>query len=130
MILKKFQTKAVTKLLSHSLELINEEGVKKIIFKSPTGSGKTIVIAEFINRFVSSKITEQPCSFIWTTPRRTLTEQSKKKLNKYFINIKKINCSFFDQLNENYIQENEIVFINWESIIWTFYIINILKCST
>ena len=56
MILKKFQTKAVTKLLNYSLELINEEANKKIIFRSPTGSGKTIVIAEFINRFVSSKI--------------------------------------------------------------------------
>ena len=116
MILKKFQTKAVTKLLNHSLELINEEANKKIIFKSPTGSGKTIVIAEFINRFVSSKVNNSSYSFIWTTPRKTLTEQSKKKLNKYFKNIKKIKCSFFDELNENYIQENEIVFVNWESI--------------
>ena len=116
MILKKFQTKAVTKLLNHSLELINEEANKKIIFKSPTGSGKTIVIAEFINRFVSSKVNNSSYSFIWTTPRKTLTEQSKKKLNRYFKNIKKIKCSFFDELNENYIQENEIVFVNWESI--------------
>lgn len=80
MILKKFQTKAVTKLLNHSLELINEEANKKIIFKSPTGSGKTIVIAEFINRFVSSKVNNSSYSFIWTTPRKTLTEQSKKKI--------------------------------------------------
>ena len=63
-----------------------------------------------------SSLNNSSYSFIWTTPRKTLTEQSKKKLNKYFKNIKKIKCSFFDELNENYIQENEIVFVNWESI--------------
>ena len=87
MILKNFQIKAVDKLISKTLELLDQNEGKKIIFKSPTGSGKTIMMAEYLNRIVKDRISKNPVSFIWTTPRRNLTIQSKEKLDKFTIDM-------------------------------------------
>jgi len=116
MILKNFQINAVNKLISRTSELLDQSGEKRIIFKSPTGSGKTIMIAEYFNKIVKDQISKNPISFIWTTPRRTLTEQSKEKLDLFLKKQKNIKCSFFYELIENNIPENEILFLNWESI--------------
>ena len=47
--LKNYQNKAIKKLVSRSEELLEQSGQGKLVFKSPTGSGKTIVTAEFLN---------------------------------------------------------------------------------
>ena len=61
MILKNFQIEAVNKLISRSRELLCLRGEKRIIFKSPTGSGKTIIMAEYLNRIVKDK--ENNCNY-------------------------------------------------------------------
>lgn len=84
------------------------------MFKAPTGSGKTIMVAEFLARFVDD--TGHPlCAFIWTAPRQ-LHEQSKDKLERYFEDSRAMECSFFEDLDDRQIGENEILFFNWESI--------------
>ena len=45
--LKDYQNTAIKKLLTRSKELLEQSGEKKVIFKAPTGSGKTIMTAEF-----------------------------------------------------------------------------------
>ena len=116
MILKEFQINAVEKLILRSRELLEQKGQKKIIFKSPTGSGKTIVMAEYLNRIIKDNFSKKPLSFIWTTPRKTLSIQSKNKLDLFFKKEKIIKCTFFEELSENHIPENEILFLNWEAI--------------
>ena len=64
MILKEFQINAIEKLISRSGELLKQRGQKKIIFKSPTGSGKTIIMAEYINKVIKDNISKKPLSFI------------------------------------------------------------------
>ncbi|PJC31887.1 hypothetical protein CO049_03725, partial [Candidatus Roizmanbacteria bacterium CG_4_9_14_0_2_um_filter_36_12] len=59
---------------------------------------------------------KQPFSFIWTAPRPVLTNQSKQKLENYFETNRAIKCSFFEDLDDRKIDENEILFFNWESI--------------
>ena len=51
MIPRNFQSTAVKKLLSRSEDLFLDGKNKKLIFKSPTGSGKTLMIAEFLKQF-------------------------------------------------------------------------------
>ena len=80
--LKNFQINAVNGLLEKSKRLL-EIGNKSLILKSPTGSGKTIMIAEFIQKFVQSGINKNKFSFVWFAPQ-TLHKQSKEKLEKYF----------------------------------------------
>ena len=60
MILKNLQEKAVDKLILRSFDLLNKTSNKKIIFKSPTGSGKTLMVAEYLKRFVQEKISKNP----------------------------------------------------------------------
>ncbi|MFA5778495.1 MAG: DEAD/DEAH box helicase family protein [Candidatus Paceibacterota bacterium] len=113
--LKDYQNTAIKKLLSRSKELLAQSGEKKIIFKAPTGSGKTIMTAEFLKQLIDDKEIKTPLSFIWTAPRKLHT-QSKEKLEKYYEDTRAIECSDFEDLLDKQIAENEILFLNWESI--------------
>jgi len=114
--LKIYQEKAIEELLAIAKKFLSSPESKRIVLKAPTGSGKTIMMAEFLKRLVNDREIRQPLSFIWIAPRPVLTEQSKKKLENYFENIRTIKCSFFEDLEDRKIGENEILFINWESI--------------
>lgn len=113
--LKDYQQRAVQELLGDSKRLLSQAGSKKLIFKAPTGSGKTIVMAEFLKQFVNDREVRTSLAFIWAAPRK-LHEQSKDKLERYFENSRALECSYFEDLTDRQIQENEILFFNWESI--------------
>jgi len=113
--LKQYQEKAIKKLLNDAKELLKLSGNKKLVFKAPTGSGKTIVMAEFLKQLVDDKEVKQSLSFIWTAPRH-LHDQSRIKLETYFEDTRALKCSFFEDLDDTRIGENEILFFNWESI--------------
>ncbi len=113
--LKDYQETAIKKLLTRSKELLAQSGEKKVIFKAPTGSGKTIMMAEFLKQMVDDAEIKTPLAFIWTAPRKLHT-QSKEKLVKYFDTTRAIECSDFEELTDKQIGENEILFLNWESI--------------
>lgn len=113
--LKDYQHTAIKKLLTRSKELLAQSGEKKIIFKAPTGSGKTIMMAEFLKQMVDDSEIKTPLAFIWTAPRKLHT-QSKEKLVRYFDTTRAIECSDFEELTDKQIGENEILFLNWESI--------------
>lgn len=113
--LKDYQNTAIKKLLSRSKELLSQSGEKKVIFKAPTGSGKTIMTAEFLKQLINDKEIKTPLSFIWTAPRKLHT-QSKEKLEKYYEDTRALECSDFEDLTDKQIGENEILFLNWESI--------------
>ncbi|CDB25152.1 dNA or RNA helicases of superfamily II-like protein [Firmicutes bacterium CAG:552] len=74
-----FQEKAVLKLI----DLVADKRSKQtIIMKSPTGSGKTIILIDFIEEYLS-KI-DSKTAFIWLCPGKgDLEEQSRKKMLKY-----------------------------------------------
>ena len=113
MILKDYQENAVKKLLEDSRELLNKSGNKKIVFDSPTGSGKTIMMAELLKQLAVIK--DPPLSFIWTAPGK-LHYQSKEKLEKYYENSSALTCVNFQDLTDYMIQESQILFLNWESM--------------
>jgi len=114
--LKIYQENAIDELLEKAKKLLGYSGSKKLVFKSPTGSGKTIMMAEFLKQLVDSREIRQPLGFIWTAPRPVLTLQSKEKLERYFENSRALKCSLFEDLDDRKISENEILFFNWESI--------------
>ena len=113
--LKIYQENAIDDLLSKTKRLLSYSGGKKLVLKAPTGSGKTIMMAEFLKQLVKDPEFRQPLSFIWTAPRH-LHEQSRDKLENYFKNTRVLKCSFFEDLGDRKIDENEILFFNWESI--------------
>ena len=109
-----YQDEHTQELLGDAVRLLRVGDNKRLVFKAPTGSGKTIMMAEFLARFADDK-RHPPCSFIWTAPRQ-LHEQSKEKIEQYLEKTRAMECSFFEDLHNRQINENEILFFNWESI--------------
>ncbi len=110
-----YQIQAIRKLKDNSNELLNLQGNHTIVFKAPTGSGKTVMMAEFLKEFVSNRMDGKEFAFIWTAPRKLHT-QSKEKLEKHYKDSMAIKCSGFEDLSDRMIGANEILFLNWESI--------------
>ena len=113
--LKKYQENAVSQLLKCSVRLLNLKNNGVIVFQSPTGSGKTIMMAEFLIRLCSEENFEEKLSFIWVAPRE-LHKQSKTKLSHYCKDSRDVECLEFEELNDRKIGFSEILFFNWESI--------------
>jgi len=114
--LKNYQEKAVNKLKNEVNELLELGDNKICIFKAPTGSGKTLMMAEFLMRLCDSRVDSQKFSFIWLAVNK-LHDQSRNSLKKYYENKGLgLKCSYFDNLEDRRIKENEILFLNWASI--------------
>lgn len=113
--LKIYQENAIDDLLAKTKRLLGYSGSKKLVFKSPTGSGKTIMMAGFLKQLVDDQEIRQSLGFIWTAPRQ-LHIQSREKLENYFETSRALKCSYFEDLDDRKISENEILFFNWESI--------------
>ena len=104
--LKEFQLKAVQSLFD-AMEQPNRD----IILKSPTGSGKTIILTYFMHQFIQSY---SETVFVWLTPGKgNLEEQSKEKMDKY---IHASQTKLLSDVMTSGFEENDSVFINWEKL--------------
>ncbi|MFA7662893.1 MAG: DEAD/DEAH box helicase family protein, partial [Patescibacteria group bacterium] len=113
---KNYQENAVVKLKREINELLEADGNRVCIFKAPTGSGKTLMMADFLRRLIDSRIDGKHFSFIWIAVNK-LHDQSRNNLKKYYDqNGVGIKCSYFEDLDDRRISENEILFLNWASI--------------
>lgn len=113
--LRNYQIDAVERLKAASERLLRTPENEICVFQAPTGSGKTIMIAEFLKKLVKESEGPRKFSFIWISVRR-LHDQSKDKLERYYENDRLLKCSYFEDLEDKRIGENEILFINWHSI--------------
>ena len=113
--LRQYQQEAIDELKLKANKLLELHGNKTIVFEAPTGSGKTVMMAEFLKEFVENREDDRTFSFVWTAPRK-LHDQSKEKLEQHYFDTKALRCSNFEDPNDKEIGENEILFLNWESI--------------
>lgn len=71
-----FQEKAVLKLMDMTTDSREKQ---TIIMKAPTGAGKTIILIDFVDEYLS-KVNRQT-AFIWLCPGKgDLEEQSREKM--------------------------------------------------
>src|ERR1035437_5324741 len=113
---KNYQEKAIVKLKKEVNELFEADGSKVCVLKAPTGSGKTLMMAEFLKRLIDSRVDGRKISFVWIAVNK-LHDQSRNNLKKYYDqNGVGIKCSYFEYLDDRRIGENEILFLNWASI--------------
>jgi len=108
-----YQINAINELTEKTSAFLYKEERAVISFKSPTGSGKTLMVSEVLKNI--ARAPKSNISFIWISVRM-LHEQSKEKLERYFEDLRLIRCSYFPDLTDRKIDQNEILFINWESI--------------
>lgn len=104
--LKEFQLKAVKSLFEAM-----DKPARDIILKSPTGSGKTIILTYFMHQYIQSF---SKMVFVWLTPGKgNLEEQSKAKMDKY---IHASQTKLLADVMTAGFEENDSVFINWEKL--------------
>jgi type III restriction enzyme len=113
--LKGYQKQAVENLVEKINKIIRSPENGICIFQSPTGSGKTLMVSQALKELVKKRKDDKKFSFIWISVRM-LHEQSKEKLEKYYEDDQTLQCSYFEDLIDKKIGENEILFINWHSI--------------
>lgn len=113
--LKDYQSRAVENLKGKVENVLRSPENEVVIFQSPTGSGKTVMVSEMLKELAKNRKDDKKFSFVWVSVRM-LHEQSKEKLEKYYEDDRLIQCSYFEDLEDRKIGENEILFINWHSI--------------
>jgi len=119
--LKKYQEEAVDGLLKNTYKLLNRAGVRQpLIFKAPTGAGKTIMMAAFLNKLCEEiperlELEKRKVAYVWIAPNK-LYIQSYKSLKSYFSELRSIRPIFFEDVSGGGIEPNEVLFVNWESI--------------
>ncbi len=111
----KYQEKYITKIVINALDDLNDKYKEQsiIVFKAPTGSGKTYMISQALSKIVKGY--RKPLSFFWISVN-SLHEQSRRGLTRYLEEEKLLECISIDEIQNNVVEKNEIVFINWDSL--------------
>ncbi len=120
----RYQQKAVDELVNKTIDLLGLRGNRHtLVFKSPTGSGKTVMASEMLMR-LNQELAERPdapfteVAYIWIAPNK-LHEQSYFKMKNFFTETCALHPVIYDELDhsaDGYIKPGEILFVNWESI--------------
>lgn len=115
--LKEYQHKAVNELLKQMRGLLSNSAIDiKCVFKAPTGSGKTIMMAELLQR-LSDEDLPNDYVFVWTS-LYDLHSQSKAKLASY-LQDSRYNLLSLDEMTQEALEVNSVLFVNWHSLTTT-----------
>ena len=115
--LKTFQEKAITDLRKQFLELWKTTNRKlPLIFKAPTGSGKTLMVAQFLKDISSDPQFDVDKAFLWFSFSEDSYVQSKKKLFNYYGGANELNLLERLYLGHNYLSTLPESLNNLESL--------------
>jgi len=115
--LKKFQEEAIRQLRKQFLELWKTEKRKlPLILKAPTGSGKTVMIAQFLKDMSSDPQFNVDKSYLWFSFNEESYVQSKNKLFDYYGGANELNLLDLNDLSNGKLEKNNVFFINWQKI--------------
>ena len=119
-----YQQKAVQALTDKIVTMLGRKRDRqKLVFKAPTGSGKTIMASEVLWRLTKELPMRSECqssevAYIWIAPNK-LHEQSYFKMKSYVTETNVLRPVMYDELDlsaSGTIHAGEILFVNWESI--------------
>lgn len=119
--LKNYQEDAVTGLLKDTFSALKLPGTRnRMVFKAPTGAGKTVTMAAYLNQLAAEfpdnlDIPKRKVAFIWFAPNQ-LHLQSYESLKDYFKELRTIKPIQFEDITNNKLQPNEVLFVNWQSV--------------
>ena len=116
--LKPYQEKAVDELTSAVKNLLKHEEQKKVcVFQAPTGSGKTIMTAKFIEDIIQ-EVSDTDLCFVWVSiGKGDLHLQSKHSLEQVFQGAPRVSLveEEFTGGRERIVR-NEVIVANWEKL--------------
>ncbi len=117
--LKPFQETAIAHLKEKFLTLwkLGDRNLN-LTFKSPTGSGKTIMMAQFLRDIVSDpRFQNADVGFLWITNSDSLAMQSKDKLFSYYGGASENTLLDLNDLRDGCIPRSGVFFINWQKLV-------------
>ncbi|MEI6880992.1 MAG: DEAD/DEAH box helicase family protein [Bacteroidota bacterium] len=117
--LKPFQETAISQLKEKFLTLwgLRDHNLN-LTFKSPTGSGKTIMMAQFLRDIVADpRFSNADVGFLWITNSDSLAMQSKDKLFSYYGGASENTLLDMNNLKDGFIPKNGVFFINWQKLV-------------
>lgn len=104
-----FQEQAVIKLIDLT---VAPDSKQVIVMKSPTGSGKTVILLDYIDEYLFK--VDPKTAFVWFCPGSGgLEEQSQEKMRRLLPNRRTQNI--FDAM-QNGFEAETTTFINWELV--------------
>ena len=118
----KYQDKAIRQLVENTCELL-EHGQptrQKLVLDAPTGSGKTVVMATYLERLKielasRSDLSCRRVAYIWLAPNQ-LHQQSYDRLKSHFAESKAIRPVTFEEVANKSLQADEVLCLNWQSV--------------
>jgi type III restriction enzyme len=119
--LRKYQEEAVQGLLKDTYSLLAKPGARhKMVLKAPTGAGKTVTMAAFLNQLSNEipdklELPKRKLAFIWFAPNQ-LHLQSYLSLKDYFKELRTIKPIQFEDISDGQLKPNEMLFVNWQSV--------------
>lgn len=119
--LKNYQEDAVTGLLKDTYSALKLPRTRnRMVFKAPTGAGKTVVMAAYLNQLATEfpdklDLPKRKVAFIWFAPNQ-LHLQSYASLKEYFKELRTIKPIQFEDITNDKLQPNEVLFLNWQSV--------------
>lgn len=119
--LKTYQSEAVDGLIKDTFSLLKMPGARqKMVFKAPTGAGKTVTMAAYLNSLCEElpdrlDVPQKRLAFIWIAPNQ-LHLQSFNALKNYFAELRSIRPIQFEDISDDKLNPNEVLFLNWQSI--------------
>jgi len=115
-----FQKKAIDKLTSSFIRLWEQtEPQRHLVFKSPTGSGKTFMVSNFVHGLNALPNWDYDKAFIWITFSDDLAMQSKDKFQEYFESNLENGLLTVNDFKQGKFYKNDILFINWQKLVST-----------
>lgn len=119
--LKPYQSEAEEGLIKDTYKLLKMPGGRqKMVFKAPTGAGKTVTMAAYLNRLCEElpdklDIAQREVAFIWIAPNQ-LHLQSYLSIKNYFSELRSIHPIQMEDITDGRLKPNEVLFLNWQSI--------------
>ena len=114
--LKNYQEQAIEELLTYSNLYFKRDGKETIVLQAPTGSGKTFTMARYMLELVNSN--DKDLCFLWISiGKGELHKQSMKSVKREIDDT--LTCTLLENEffgSRSVINQNEVVFINWEKI--------------
>lgn len=114
----RFQIEAVEELINSIKTLWSKpEHQIPIVFKAPTGSGKTYMTEKMICDLAEQPDWDRDVAFVWITFSEDLALQSKEKFDLYFPTSKHGRLLTIEDFNLGALQKHDVLFLNWQKLV-------------
>lgn len=120
--LRDYQQKAVRELKQKMIEMLNDPADRqRLIFKAPTGAGKTVMVSTLLDELTRDLPVNGQCRYsrvawVWIAPNK-LHQQSYRSMRNFFSERRSLRPVMFDECDHlDGLHPGDVLFLNWESI--------------